>query len=66
MVLSSNELVIGTYPSSRYTRSPFSYSNAYEIADARILFHSVPYDKMNPYTLSTEEYNKLGTTCSHG
>ena len=32
----------------------------------RILFHSVPYDKMNPYTLLTEEYNKLGTTCSHG
>ena len=32
----------------------------------RILFHSVPYDKMNPYTLSTEEYNKLVTICSHG
>ena len=32
----------------------------------RILFHSVPYDKQDPYTLLTEEYNKLGTTCSHG
>ncbi|WP_279155152.1 L,D-transpeptidase family protein [Thomasclavelia cocleata] len=32
----------------------------------RILFHSVPYDKKDPNTLFTEEYNKLGTTCSHG
>ncbi|WP_285814655.1 L,D-transpeptidase family protein [Thomasclavelia cocleata] len=32
----------------------------------RILFHSVPYDKKDSNTLFTEEYNKLGTTCSHG
>ncbi|WP_278627784.1 L,D-transpeptidase family protein [Thomasclavelia cocleata] len=32
----------------------------------RILFHSVPYDEQDPYTLFAEEYNKLGTTCSHG
>lgn len=31
-----------------------------------ILFHSLPYDKQNPYTLQTSEFNKLGTTCSHG
>lgn len=31
-----------------------------------ILFHSVPYNKMNPYTLSPRMYNQLGTTCSHG
>lgn len=31
-----------------------------------ILFHSVPYNKMNPYTLSPSMYNQLGTTCSHG
>ena len=31
-----------------------------------ILFHSVWYHKPNPATLSNEEYNKLGTTASHG
>lgn len=31
-----------------------------------ILFHSLPYDQRNPYTLQTSEFNKLGTTCSHG
>ncbi len=31
-----------------------------------ILFHSVPYSKQNPYTLQASEFNKLGTTCSHG
>lgn len=31
-----------------------------------ILFHSLPYDKQNPNTLQTSEFNKLGTTCSHG
>ena len=31
-----------------------------------ILFHSVPYNKMNIYTLSARMYNQLGTTCSHG
>ena len=31
-----------------------------------ILFHSVPYSKQNPYTLSTKAFNQLGTTCSHG
>lgn len=31
-----------------------------------ILFHSVPYNKMNIYTLSPRMYNQLGTTCSHG
>lgn len=30
------------------------------------LFHSVPYNKMNIYTLSARMYNQLGTTCSHG
>lgn len=31
-----------------------------------ILFHSVWYHKPNPATLSNEEFNKLGTTASHG
>ena len=31
-----------------------------------ILFHSVWYYKQDPSTLSATEYNKLGTTCSHG
>lgn len=31
-----------------------------------ILFHSLPYGQQNPYTLQTSEFNKLGTTCSHG
>lgn len=31
-----------------------------------ILFHSVPYNKQNPYTLSAKAFNQLGTTCSHG
>ena len=31
-----------------------------------ILFHSVPYKKRNPYTLSANAFNQLGTTCSHG
>lgn len=31
-----------------------------------ILFHSVPYNKMNNRTLSARMYNQLGTTCSHG
>lgn len=31
-----------------------------------ILFHSVPYKKQNPYTLSANAFNQLGTTCSHG
>lgn len=31
-----------------------------------ILFHSVPYNKMNNQTLSARMYNQLGTTCSHG
>lgn len=31
-----------------------------------ILFHSVPYSKQNPYTLSAKAFNQLGTTCSHG
>lgn len=31
-----------------------------------ILFHSVPYDDASPDTLPAEEYNKLGTTASHG
>lgn len=31
-----------------------------------ILFHSVPYRKQDPYTLSANAFNQLGTTCSHG
>jgi CubicO group peptidase (beta-lactamase class C family) len=31
-----------------------------------ILFHSVPYSKASPDSVITEEYNKLGTTASHG
>jgi hypothetical protein len=31
-----------------------------------ILFHSVWYYKMDPSTLSATQYNKLGTTASHG
>ena len=31
-----------------------------------ILFHSVWYYKMDPSTLSSTQYNKLGTTASHG
>jgi len=31
-----------------------------------ILFHSVWYYQQNPATLSAYQYNKLGTTCSHG
>lgn len=31
-----------------------------------ILFHSVPYNQKNSYTLSPRMYNQLGTTCSHG
>lgn len=31
-----------------------------------ILFHSVWYHKPDPSTLENEEYNKLGTTASHG
>lgn len=31
-----------------------------------ILFHSVWYYQQNPATLSAAQYNKLGTTCSHG
>lgn len=31
-----------------------------------ILFHSAWYYKQDPSTLSANEYNKLGTTCSHG
>lgn len=31
-----------------------------------ILFHSVWYYKQDPSTLSAAQYNKLGTTCSHG
>lgn len=31
-----------------------------------ILFHSVWYHKPDPSTLANEEYNKLGTTASHG
>lgn len=30
------------------------------------LFHSVPYHKPNPATMPNGEYNKLGTTASHG
>ncbi len=30
------------------------------------LFHSVPYTQINNHSLQTEEYNKLGTQCSHG
>ena len=30
------------------------------------LFHSVPYESRDNRTLMTDEYNKLGTTCSHG
>ncbi len=32
----------------------------------KILFHSCPYSAEDPYTLDAVEYNKLGTTCSHG
>ena len=31
-----------------------------------ILFHSVPYEKKNKYSLEWEEYNKLGTPASKG
>ena len=31
-----------------------------------ILFHSVPYEKMNKATLQADEYNKLGTSASAG
>lgn len=31
-----------------------------------ILFHSVWYYQQDPSTLSAKEYNRLGTTCSHG
>ncbi len=31
-----------------------------------ILFHSVPYSEASPDKLLTEEYNKLGSTASHG
>lgn len=31
-----------------------------------ILFHSVWYYKPDPSTLSATQYNRLGTTCSHG
>lgn len=31
-----------------------------------ILFHSVPYHKPNPAAMPNGEYNKLGTTASHG
>ena len=31
-----------------------------------VLFHSVWYYKKDPSTLSATQYNKLGTTCSHG
>ena len=32
----------------------------------KILIHSIPYYSQNVRSLCTEEYNKLGTTCSHG
>ncbi|MBQ8941320.1 MAG: L,D-transpeptidase [Firmicutes bacterium] len=32
----------------------------------KILIHSIPYYSQNIHSLCTEEYNKLGTTCSHG
>lgn len=31
-----------------------------------ILFHSVPYDRTDPSTLQTKEYNLLGSSASHG
>ncbi len=31
-----------------------------------VLFHSVWYSQKDPSTLSSKEFNKLGTTCSHG
>lgn len=31
-----------------------------------VLFHSVWYYEQDPSTLSARQYNKLGTTCSHG
>lgn len=31
-----------------------------------ILFHSSPYKTRNPMDLDVPEYNKMGTTCSHG
>lgn len=49
----------------RYLVGP-SYGQYSTRIVGRILFHSLPYDKQNPYTLQTDEYNKLGTTCSHG
>ena len=65
-----NDTPVGTY----YTPAKYrwkelmgpSYGQYSTRIVGGILFHSVPYNKMNIYTLSPRMYNQLGTTCSHG
>ena len=65
-----NDTPYGTYYTPvkyrwRYLVGP-SYGQYCTRIVGGILFHSLPYDKQDPFTLQTQEYNKLGTTCSHG
>lgn len=65
-----NDTPYGTYYTPvkyrwRYLVGP-SYGQYCTRIVGGILFHSLPYNQQNIRTLQTNEYNKLGTTCSHG
>ena len=60
----------GTFSTTKGNRWGSLFGGVYGQYSTRItghiLFHSVPYYKMDPSTLEWEEYNKLGTAASAG
>lgn len=65
-----NDTPSGTYRTSDQYRWRFLVGDVYGQYATRItghiLFHSVPYLRQSQDSLQYEEYNKLGTTASHG
>jgi hypothetical protein len=67
----ANETILGTYKTSAKYRWKLLMGDVWGQYSTRIfggiLFHSVYYyDEANPASLSTREYNKLGSAASHG
>ena len=65
-----NDTPTGTYNTTDQYRWRYLVGDVYgqyaTRITGRILFHSVPYTRQSVDSLQYEEYNKLGTTASHG
>lgn len=65
-----NDTPTGTYHTTDQYRWRYLVGDVYgqyaTRITGRILFHSVPYTSQSVDTLQYEEYNKLGSTASHG